>query len=102
MLAFVAFSGALTYRPFMSATAIDAKVMAQYELFSAALPGLRGRYEGRWVVWLDRVLVVLNTEEEAFAWVDANLPLHSGCVIARVESQDPVLLSAAFAFGAAR
>lgn len=82
----------------MNASATNAKVLAQYERFVAAVPDLMKRHAGRWAVWLDGLKGTFETEDEAFAWADANVPPHSGVVVARVEPQEPALLSAAWAF----
>jgi len=71
---------------------------AQWDAFERALPDLIARHRGKWAVWLDGLKGTFATEDEAFTWVQANVKPHSGVVVACVEPQEPVLLSAAWAF----
>lgn len=78
--------------------ALEKKVQAQYERFLAELPRLRKDHEGEWVVYLDGPQVFLPDEDAAVDWAMIHLGVGTGCVIARVAEQRPVLLSAAVAF----
>lgn len=77
---------------------VEARARAQWRQFEEALPDLIPDHADQWAVWLDGLKGTFATEEDAFAYVDANIPLHSGVVVARVEEQKATLLSSALAF----
>ena len=77
---------------------VEARARAQWRQFEEALPGLITQHAGQWAVWLDGLKGTFATEEDAFAYVDTNIALHSGVVVARVEEPKATLLSSAMAF----
>ena len=90
-----------THPSLVDLTPGEEKVLLQTLQFEAALSGLLVIHANRWVVWLDGLRSVHDTEAEAHAWVADNLSPDSGRVIARVAPRRPVPLSgiAAFRFG---
>lgn len=79
----------------------EEKVLLQTLQFEAALPELLSAHAGRWIVWLDGVRSLHDSEAEAHAWAADNLPPDSGRLVVRVAARRPVVLSgiAAFRFG---
>lgn len=75
------------------ATPHEVAFEAQWAAFLAALPELIAKHHGSWVVWLDGVRGTFPDEEAAYAFVDANLPLHAGTVVAPAEEPRVIPMS---------
>jgi uridylate kinase len=80
---------------------IEQKIAKQQARFEQELPRLAETHNNRWVVYLDgQVLHSTDTQGAALAWAVQNTSPNSGALVAQVAHQDPVLLSAAFAYRA--
>jgi len=80
--------------------AILARVANESARFRARIPQLLAQYRGKWVVFRDGAVVSVHHDEET-AYADG-LRLFGpagGHVVALVQEPEPVLLSAAIAFG---
>ncbi len=77
----------------------EEKVLLQTLQFEAALPELLSAHAGRWIVWLDGVRSLHDSEAEAHAWAADNLPPDSGRLVVRVAARRPVVLSGIAVFG---
>ncbi len=77
---------------------IDEKVARQDQLFRRELPKLLRSDPGRWVIFLDGVVGVFDSEAEAYKTALQRFGLDGGFVVAQVEEHEPILMSAAFAF----
>jgi len=90
-----------TDRPtILDRAAILARVANESARFRAAIPQLLAQYGGKWVVFRDGAVVSVQPDEES-AYV-AGLQRFGpggGHVVAVVLEPEPVLLSAAIAFG---
>lgn len=78
--------------------AVEAEVRAQQKLFDRQLTALMQMHAGKWVVFLDGVQGVYDTETAASRAALQKFGLDRGPVIAKVERTEPVLLHAAFVF----
>lgn len=77
----------------------DDRVSEQHAKFRAELPELLRRHPGRWVVYYDGPRAFFDDEWKALEWASATLGDDTGFVIAHVEEERAVLLTAALAFG---
>jgi|GEM_PF-4664488 len=83
----------------MTMQQVELKVQEQYERFRRDLPLMqRGPNEGRWVLYLDGARGFFDSEDEAYDEGVTKLGPEAGFVVARVESIEPVLLTAALAW----
>jgi hypothetical protein len=78
-----------------------AQVSAQCDLFEEVLPWLLPTHWGRWVVYLDKIRAICDTEDKALHWAYESLDPAQPFIIVQVRERRPVLASAALAFGAA-
>jgi hypothetical protein len=80
--------------------AIRDRVVAEAARFRAQIPQLMAHYRGMWVVFRDNSVVSAHTDEEtAYLSGLKQFGPAGGHVVAVVEEPEPVLLSAAIAFG---
>lgn len=80
--------------------AILARVAKESERFRAEIPQLLAQYGGKWVVFRDGTVVSVHPDEEsAYLAGLQRFGLGGGHVVAVVREPEPVLLSAAVAFG---
>nr|MBK7070387.1 hypothetical protein [Deltaproteobacteria bacterium] len=83
----------------MTMLQVESKVKEQYERFRRELPVMqRGPEVGRWVLYLDGPKGYFDSEDEAYEEGVMKLGPEAGFVVARVESIEPVLLTAALAY----
>lgn len=75
------------------------KVAEQYDKFLLDLPALKATYGGRWIVYLDGVQSVHDTERGALKAAVEAFGFDGGFTVVQVVDQEPVLLTAALAFG---
>lgn len=74
-------------------------IQAEAERFRAALPKLRGDLDGKWVVFKDGVVRgVYGEQEEAYVAGVREFGSRGGFLVARVEEQIAVPLSASVFF----
>jgi hypothetical protein len=80
--------------------AILARVANESARFRATIPQLLAQYGGKWVVFRDGAVVSVHRDEET-AYVEGlkRFGPAGGHVVAVVREPEPVLLSAAIAFG---
>lgn len=80
-------------------TTPEDKVHEQHQKYLAELPALLAEHEGRWVVYLDGPRAFFEDEWKALEWASQTLGDDTPFVIARVEPERVILLTAALAFG---
>lgn len=80
--------------------AIRERVMNEAARFRAEIPQLLPRYRDQWIVFRDGAVVSVHPDEEAAYLAGlANFGPAGGHVVALVREPEPVMLSAAIAFG---
>lgn len=77
----------------------DERFAQQDEAFRAQVPALmKTALRNRWVIYLDGVQGDFDTEIEAYRTALARYGIDAGFVIAQVAPQEPILMTAAFAY----
>ena len=80
--------------------AILARVARESARFRATIPQLLAQYGGKWVVFRDGAVVSVHADQETAYLAGLNqFGPAGGHVVAVVREPEPVLLSAAIAFG---